>query len=69
LRVSVVANDHQAFGLCWHVADLEWRSLVAAELGINFWYFGVFGESWACDVHGVILARCISTLANSSCSF
>ena len=55
-RVRVVANDHQAFGLCWHVADLEWRSLVATELGVNFWYFSVFSEGWASYFHTMILA-------------
>ena len=35
-RVRVVANDHQAFGICWHVADFEWRALVAAKFGVIF---------------------------------
>ena len=60
-RVRVVAGNYQTFGVCWYVADLERWALVAAELGVNFWYFGVFGESWACDVHSVILARCITS--------
>lgn len=55
-RIGVVANDHQAFGICWHVADFEWRALVAAKLGVNFWYFSVFGERRASNFHTMILA-------------
>ena len=54
-RVRVVANDRQAFGVCRHVADLEWRALVTAELGVNFWYFSVFGERRARYLHNLIL--------------
>lgn len=60
-RVRVVADDRQAFGVCRHVSDLERRSLVTAKFGVDFWYFGVFGESWAGNVHGVILARCVTS--------
>ena len=55
-RVRVVADNYQTFGVCWHVADLERRALVAAELGVNFWYFSVFGEGRARYFHTMILA-------------
>ena len=56
-RVRVVANDCQTFSICWHIADLERRALVAAELGVNFWYFSVFGERRARYLHNLILPR------------
>ena len=55
-RIRVVADNYQTFGVCWHVADLERRALVAAELGVNFWYVGVFGEGRAGDFHTIIVA-------------
>ena len=55
-RVRVAADDCQTFGVCWHVADLERWALVAAELGVNFWYFSVFGERRTSNFHTMILA-------------
>ena len=54
-RVRVVADNYQTFGVCWYVADLERRALVAAELGVNFWYFSVFGERRTRYLHNLIL--------------
>jgi len=55
-RVGIVADDRQAFGVCWHVADRKRWALVAAELGVNFWYFSVFVERRTSDFHTMILA-------------
>ena len=55
-RIRVVANNHQTFGVCWYAANLERRALIAAELGVNFWYFSVFGERRARDFHTMIVA-------------
>lgn len=54
-RIRVVADNHQAFGVCWYVADLEWRVLVTAEFRVNFWYFSVFGERRTRYLHDLIL--------------
>ena len=55
-RIRVVADDCQAFSVCRYVADLEWRALITAELGVNFWYLSVFGEGGAGDFHTMIVA-------------
>jgi len=43
-RIRVVANNHQTFGVCWHAINRKRWALIAAELGVDFWYLSVFGE-------------------------